>query len=254
MLTFFLLILYLLIFISEIVLLVFAVKRKHKKLWIALFSFEIASLIFSQILSTYFNSLPGYGIFPGLSYLAEILLSILAFFLYIIMLLISACIRIVTFELNLKKQGKEYANPLGLILAVVLITIGVFSVNYEVSENWDKKETTGIVTDFKDVNIGGEIKQEPIITFYVDGKEYQDTYYIENVSIGDELDIYYYPNDYYSDDDSIDNSYSITLFCTNSKYIYIPCFSLSIIIIWFTLNTDKKVEKDLRADFVPNEY
>lgn len=231
--TLFLLILYLLIFIADIVLLVFAIKRKSTKLWTVLFSLETISLLFTHFSAFYFNSLPGYGIFPGFSYIGEILLSMLAFFLYILMLFICACIRIITFEFKLKKQAKQNANPLMLISAVVLIIIGVFSVTYEISENWDKKETTGIVTDFKYVNIGGEIKEEPIITFYVDGKEYQDYYFIEDVKIGDKLDIYYYPDEYNSDYESIEKSYSITLFTANSKIIYIPCFALAIIIICF---------------------
>lgn len=92
-----LLIAYLLILAAQITSLVFAIKTKTTKLWVGTFVTEIIPLILSIITMMYFNSLPGYGFMPGLSYLGEILFSFGAAVLYALMILVSfivfLCIR-----------------------------------------------------------------------------------------------------------------------------------------------------------------
>lgn len=92
-----LLIAYFIMFAAQITSLVFAVKKKTTKLWVGTFISEIIPLILSIITMMYFNSLPGYGFMPGLSYLGEILFSFGAAALYAIMILVSLvvflCIR-----------------------------------------------------------------------------------------------------------------------------------------------------------------
>ena len=87
----FLLIIYIIIFIVQIVLFVLAVKRKTNKTWIFLFSAEIIPMIISLCLMIYYNNLPGYGFMPGLSYLAEVLFSFGATILYGVLFLVSVC-------------------------------------------------------------------------------------------------------------------------------------------------------------------
>lgn len=84
-----LLIAYFIILAAQITSLVFAVKKKTTKLWVGTFVAEIIPLILSIITMMYFNSLPGYGFMPGLSYLGEILFSFGAAALYAIMILVS---------------------------------------------------------------------------------------------------------------------------------------------------------------------
>lgn len=84
-----LLVSYLIILAAQITSLVFAAKKKATKIWVGTFISEIIPLILSIITMMYFNSLPGYGFMPGLSYLGEILFSFGAAALYAIMILIS---------------------------------------------------------------------------------------------------------------------------------------------------------------------
>ena len=85
----FLLVMYFLILVSQITLLTFSIRKKTKKLWIGTFVSEIISAIIAFVLMWYYNSLPGYGFMPGLSYFGEVLFSMGASFLYVIMLVIS---------------------------------------------------------------------------------------------------------------------------------------------------------------------
>lgn len=102
-----LLILYLIVFIIQIILLVKAIKRQETKNWIKVLVLEIIFILISIILLCYYNSLPGYGIMPGLSYLGEILFSFGAAILYFVMLVITICAKIIIYEKNQKQQGKR---------------------------------------------------------------------------------------------------------------------------------------------------
>lgn len=87
----FLLILYIAVFIAQIVLFVIAIKRKTNKSWLTLFLAEIIPMIISLCLMIYYNNLPGYGFMPGLSYLGEVLFSFGATILYGVLFLVSVC-------------------------------------------------------------------------------------------------------------------------------------------------------------------
>lgn len=47
--------------------------------------------------------------------------------------------------------------------------------------------------DFEEIRTGGGIEYWPIISFYVDGKEYKDDYPMSDIKIGNNVQIYYYP-------------------------------------------------------------
>ncbi len=222
----FLLVVYLIVFIAEIILLVKSIKRKENKYWIKLFLIEIIFIVISFVLWIYYDSLPGYGFMPGLSYWGEILFSIGACFLYSAMLFITTCSRIIIFEKKQKQQGKKYANPLVSIIALIFIVIGIIYLANEIINNWGKKETIGTIVNYEDVQTGEGVEYWPIISFYVNGKEYSDHYPMSNTEIGDNVKIYYYF-------DSVNEKYHITRYITNNKFIYISAFIIGILIFIF---------------------
>ena len=211
-----LLILYLLGFVFQIILLVKSIKKKEKKYWIMVFGLEIIFII----------------IMPGLTYFGETLLSFGANTIYYIMLFITMLAKIITFEREQKRQGKKYANPFLLIIALIFIIIGIISLYNEIRYNWDKKETIGTVIKFTTI---GYTEPEPVISFNVEGKEYEDDAIISNVEVGDNVKVYYY---------SKGDSYHITPYLANNKIIYIPSFIIGLLIIFFRFRYIKiKVKK-----------
>ena len=90
------LIVYVAIFVLQIVLLVSAIRKKEISLWIFLFLLEVIPTIIAFILMKYFDSLPGYGFMPGLTYFGEVISSLGATILYAIMLFISLCALVIT--------------------------------------------------------------------------------------------------------------------------------------------------------------
>lgn len=80
---------YLLILVAQIVLLVFAVRKPEKNLWSKLFCLEFLSAIAAVGLMFLFDSLPGSGFMPGLTWLAEVIFSLFAAIAYGLMILIS---------------------------------------------------------------------------------------------------------------------------------------------------------------------
>lgn len=83
---------YIAIFILQIALLVLSLLKKTKKLWISLFLSEIIPMITAFVLMRYYDSLPGYGFMPGLTYIGEVLFSLGAAVIYAISLFVSLCI------------------------------------------------------------------------------------------------------------------------------------------------------------------
>ena len=53
--------------------LILAIRRKSKRYWISLFLLEAVSAVLAWRLGVWFDSLPGHGFMPGLTYLAEAL-------------------------------------------------------------------------------------------------------------------------------------------------------------------------------------
>lgn len=83
------LIAYIAIFALQIVLLVLSVRKKTMWFWMVLFLLEILSMIVAFVLMRYFDSLPGYGFMPGLSYFGEVISSFGAVILYVATLFVS---------------------------------------------------------------------------------------------------------------------------------------------------------------------
>ncbi|MBR4110909.1 MAG: hypothetical protein IKK43_04410 [Clostridia bacterium] len=101
------LILYLVIFIGQIVLLVKAIKKKETKSWVKVFLLETFSIIISITLWQYYENLPGYGFMPGLSYLGEVLFSFGSAILSVIVLLITICAKIIIYIKSKKNNNKN---------------------------------------------------------------------------------------------------------------------------------------------------
>ncbi len=64
-------ILYILLLAVQVMLLIFAIRRKSIAYWMATWITEALSAALAWGLGVYYDSLPGYGIMPGLSYFAE---------------------------------------------------------------------------------------------------------------------------------------------------------------------------------------
>ena len=88
-------ILYILLLAAQVVLLIFAIRRKPVGYWITLLALEVLSTVLAWALGVYYDSLPGYGIMPGLTYFAEAIFSYGAAILFGGMLVISAVLGII---------------------------------------------------------------------------------------------------------------------------------------------------------------
>ena len=86
---------YILLLALQVLSLILAVRRKSKRYWISLFVLEAVSAVLAWRLGVWFDSLPGYGFMPGLTYLSEILFSYGAAILYCGMSATSAVLGIV---------------------------------------------------------------------------------------------------------------------------------------------------------------
>ena len=83
---------YILIFLTQLVLLVFAAQRPEKKLWPKLFTLEIFSALGAAGLMFLFDALPGSGMAPGLTWFAEFFYSMFAAAGYSLMLILSVVV------------------------------------------------------------------------------------------------------------------------------------------------------------------
>ena len=84
-----LLVAYMVILVLQIVLLVLSLRKKQKKLWLSLFLVEVIPMLIANGLRIYYDSLPGYGIMPGLTYIGEVLYSLGASIVYCLVFLVS---------------------------------------------------------------------------------------------------------------------------------------------------------------------
>lgn len=83
------LIAYMVILVLQIVLLVLSLRKKQKKLWLSLFLVEVIPMLIANGLRIYYDSLPGYGIMPGLTYIGEVLYSYGASIVYCLVFVVS---------------------------------------------------------------------------------------------------------------------------------------------------------------------
>ena len=64
-------ILYILLLAGQVILLIFAIRRKSTKARLTSLLFSLGCAPLAWGLGAYFDGLPGYGIMPGLTYLSE---------------------------------------------------------------------------------------------------------------------------------------------------------------------------------------
>lgn len=83
----FMLICYIVTIILFIVTYIKCLKGKIK--WYKLLLFESLAMLISYILMRYYDTLPGFGMMPGFTYFGETLLSLGAFYLFGIMLVVT---------------------------------------------------------------------------------------------------------------------------------------------------------------------
>ena len=84
-----LLIFYIALFVTQLIFLVFAVRKPEKNLWPKVFTLELMSALGAVGLMFLFDALPGSGKAPGLTWFAEVFYSLFAAVGYGLMILIS---------------------------------------------------------------------------------------------------------------------------------------------------------------------
>ncbi|MBQ8632908.1 MAG: hypothetical protein IJ420_04830 [Lachnospiraceae bacterium] len=204
---------YLLVFALQIFLQVKAIRSGSKKLWLILILFEFASMVAANRIQAYFDNLRGVGFMPGLTYLEEVVFSLLASMLYGICFLISSCIFIV------REEKKKKILPIFAVVSFLLLVVGIFFLGNEFIQNFDKIKCTGTIVGYNTVNVGGTEESWPLIEFTVDGKQYQDDCpFFEGAELGKEITVYASP---------VRATYRCILYKTSFKHIYIPAFLLS---------------------------
>jgi hypothetical protein len=181
-------------------------------------------------IQAYYDSLPGYGIMPGFSYMGEVLLSFFASVLYGACFLISSCIFIVL------EEKKKKIIPFYALAVFLFLVVGTWYLGNEFIRNFDKIKCTGTIVGYTDVNMGGTEEQWPLIEFTVDGKQYQDDYpMFEGAELGTEITVYAYP---------VRATYKCVLSKVNNKFIYIPAF---VLCAFFLLVRRKKLYSTYRS-------
>ncbi len=85
---------YVLALVIQIFLLIGCLKKPVRVRWSLLFLCELCALTSAVYFSFYYNSLPGYGMMPGLTYFSETMYSMAGAVVYLCMLLVSvlACV------------------------------------------------------------------------------------------------------------------------------------------------------------------
>ena len=100
--TLILLILYAFMLIFLVITMIKCFKNKEK--WLKLILFEIFLIVLSFILFYYYNSLPGLGIMPGLTYIGEVVVSFIVTILYICMLVLTIIIKLIKYLSEKQKK------------------------------------------------------------------------------------------------------------------------------------------------------
>lgn len=100
-----LLIIYVMIFVFEIVQFIKCIKNKAK--WSRLFIYETFFIILSVDLLIHYDNLPGSGVMPGLTYFEETLFSFGSMIVYCITFGITLITKLIIHILEKKKQVKK---------------------------------------------------------------------------------------------------------------------------------------------------
>ena len=204
---------YLLVFALQIFLQVKAIRSGSKKLWLALILFELVAAFTANRIQEYYDNLPSEGFLSGLSYLDQIVISLLASLLYAMFFLVSSCIYIVL------EEKKKKIVPIFAMVSFLFLVVGIFFLGNEFIQNFDKIKCTGTIVGYNTVNVGGTEESWPLIEFTVDGKQYQDDCpFFEGAELGKEITVYASP---------VRAPYRCILYKTSFKHIYIPVFLLS---------------------------
>ncbi len=224
----FLLIIYPLILIAQIAFLAVAIMKKRNSNWISLFIFDVLSILSATYLGIY------YGRAPGQIYIADIgtsVMSYVASLVFLFVTFISVCVKVVMFELNLRKNNKNYVSPVCLILASCFIFSGILMSGYEFVNNIDIKKTEGTVIEVsKDDDDWFEFTKETI-EYEIDGKIYKDKIINNTDEVGDIITVYYNP------------AHNL-VYKADVKILYIPAYLFGILIVIFRFKDgiDKKEE------------
>lgn len=199
----FCIVIYLILLIVQIVLLICSIKNNKKIYWRSLFLIEIISIIANCWFML--NDFPESYMF-AISSIGYFFLAMGGLIIYSIMLFITICARVIIFEKNEKEKQRASKNPIILILAITLISLGIFSIIYVMFYNFYIRTTIGTVIGFEEESfIIYEVDTDEnryeienyyaIVLYEVDDEEYQDDYIVDDsVNIGDEIRVYYYSN------------------------------------------------------------
>ena len=199
---------------------------KHRSKWRKLFVTEIAFLLISNRLMVYYDSLPGYGFMPGLTYLGEFLVSYIAMIVYAILLALTTFIRILLYLIAKKKEGKNYFPMIAIVIALILLIPGICYFVMDMQENLNTAKTDAIIVGYEDNEYG---YARPIVSYQVDGNTYEAMIDVLNdrikaSTIGDSLPICY---------DKKEPSQLVYL--SSFELIYVPCLFISIVLFFLAI-------------------
>ena len=102
-----LLALYIILFIFDIILLIDAARKPSKAKWLTLFISEALFALLAVGVAFVFNSLPGEGMMPGLTYFAQVIFSICASLAFTVSFAVSAVVYIILKIKNKNMLGGE---------------------------------------------------------------------------------------------------------------------------------------------------
>ena len=85
-------VIYLALLVGQLVMLVRTIRRPAAKRWGLLLAAELFCALGAWRLARFFDALPGTGMMPGLTYLAEVLFSMCAAMVYAVLLAVSVVI------------------------------------------------------------------------------------------------------------------------------------------------------------------
>ena len=239
-------------FIIEIVLLVLAIKKKKKGLWITLYLLNIIPCVLIYLNYIYEEAKPANidNMFSGFEALGLFILTILIVGYFLIMLTIVSISRVIVYEKEQKRLGKVHRNPLILIIANILTIVAVCYLAADISFNYDNRLGKGTVTKLEEKYYENEYNSdnsytywEYVINFKVDGKTYEEKnreYTKPDFNIGDTISIVYEKHRYI-ENGNLQTEYRVT---NNSicYVVYIPVGLIALLLYRIRFNS-KELEE-----------
>lgn len=227
-----LLIIYVIIFIFEIVQFIKCIKNKAK--WSRLFIYEASFIILSAVLLIHYDNLPGSGFMPGLTYLGEVLFSFGAMILYCIALGITLITKLIIYLLEKKKQGKNYFPKIAVIIATILFICGVNTLILDLKNDMNVAKIDGTIINYTENEYG---YKRPVVQYTVGDNTYEVMIEvlnskIQNSNLNDKVEIHYNKKEP-----------SKLAYLSYYENVYIPCFLISLII--FITLIIKSLKKDI---------